>query len=227
MRLLLACVVFLALVPAAAAKGFEFEVCGASGCEELPPGVFLTGLFGGRELVPPAAAAPFYEVRGFDRQGREPGRWAYVPSARAVWRRDSGGTWTRLARPEQKRWHEVVRKLEPFPAPIVRRATVGGKPVSDPASYLALYDARPLVTAFSGDPLEIVLDSARPSPWTGPDAVFAFYPRESVLTIGGKILVLPGAVAARVQQRLGLGYTVSGLSRVRRDAPTASEGPRS
>jgi len=202
--------VFLLAAAPAAGKGFDYRLCGASGCKRLPAGASFYGLFGDREIAPPAAAAPYYELRGFDRKGREIGGLAYVPSAHAVWRHfgtgfSVGATWTRLSRLEEVRWREVVRGLTPLAAPTVRRATVGGKPVRDPASYLALYDAaRPRVTAFSGDPLEIVLESGRPSPWTGPDAAFAFYPREGVLTIGGRILVLPAAVAERVRQRAGL-----------------------
>jgi hypothetical protein len=212
-RVLLVGVIFFVLAPAAAGKGFEYRVCGVSGCERLSKRTSLPGLFGVRDLAPPAAPAPFYELRGADRQGREVGRWAYVPSAHAVWRRFSTsgfatasvGTWTRLTRDEETQWREAVRKLSPFAAPTVRRATVAGKPVSDPASYLALYEARAQVTVFSGDPLEIVLESGRPSPWTGPEAAFAFYPRESVVTTAGRILVLPVAVAERVQRRLALG----------------------
>jgi hypothetical protein len=89
--------------------------------------------------------------------------------------------------------------------PTIRRATVGGKPVRDPASYLALYQAQPQVTAFGGDSLEIVIESARPSPWTGPEAAIAFYPRDSVVTTAGRILVIPVAVAERMQRRLSLG----------------------
>jgi hypothetical protein len=135
-RLLLVCVAFLVLAPAAAGKGDEYRVCGASGCERLPESAGLAGLFGARAVAPPAAPAPFYEFRGSSHHGREVVRWAYVPSARAVWR--SGGTWTRLTRLDEARWREAVRGLSPFATRTVRRATVGGKPVRDPASYLAL-----------------------------------------------------------------------------------------
>jgi hypothetical protein len=208
-RLALVCCVFLLVAAPAAGKGAEYRLCGASGCKRLPADTFLDGLYGGRVVTPPAPAS-YYELRGFSHHsGREIGGWAYVPSAHAVRRYFgtgfTGGTWTQLSGREDARWRKAVRGLSPFAAPSVRRATVGGKPVRDPASYLALYAAPAQVTSFSGDPLEIVLESRRPSPWTGPAAAFAFYPREGVLTTAGMIFVLPAAVAGRVRQRVGLG----------------------
>jgi hypothetical protein len=210
-RLLLACCAFLLLATPAGGKGFQLRLCGASGCKAVAPGAALAGLYGVRALAPPARPGAYFELRAHDGE-RELGRWAYVPSAHAVWRHfgtsgAAGVTWTRLGPREDTGWQDAVRGLTPFAAPTVRAATLSGRPVRDPASYLAVYDAAPRVTSFAGDPLQLVLLGKRPSPWTGPDASVDFYPRQGVLVTAATILVLRPALAERLRERRSLRLT--------------------
>jgi len=207
-RLLVVCCALLLLAAPAGGKGFELRLCGASGCKAVPPGADLAGMYGSRAVAPPARPGAFVELRAYDGK-RELGRWAYVPSAHALWRRfgtsgSVGVTWTRLGPREDAAWRVAARGIRPYPAPTVRGATLAGRPVLDPASYLAVYEAAPLVTSFAGNPLQLVLISNRSSPWTGPDASVDFYPRQGVLVTAGTILVLPPALTERLRERRSL-----------------------
>jgi hypothetical protein len=210
-RPLLVCCAFLALAAPAGGKGFEYRLCGASGCRALPPGADLAGVYGARDLAPPARPGAYFVLGAYDGK-REMGRWAYVPSEQALWRRfgtsgPPGATWTRLGPLEDANWQRTVRGLVPFAAPTVRAATLGGKAVREPGSYLAVYDASPRVMSFAGNPLQLVLLSKRPSPWTGLDASADFYPRQGVLVTVGTILVLRPALAERLRERRSLRLT--------------------
>jgi hypothetical protein len=207
-RLLALCALALVLAPPAAGKGFAYRVCGANGCKPVPESAALAGLFGVRTLAPPAPPSRYFELRAFV-EGREVGRWAYVPEGHALWRRfgtsgSPGVSWTRLGPREDRRWRAAVRGLSPFPVPVVSSATLAGVRVADPASYLAVYAAQPRVTAFDGDPQPLVLRSSRPTPWTGPAAVIDVYPRQGVVVTGAAILVLAPAVAERLRARRSL-----------------------
>jgi hypothetical protein len=210
--LIAACFVTLLVAAPAGGKGFAYRLCGASGCKPAPESAGLAGLSGMRALAPPARPGAYFELRAYSRERRELGRWAYVPAAHALWRRfgtsgSAGVTWTRLDPDEDAAWRDTVRGLEPFRAPTVRAATLAGKPVADPASYLAVYEASPRVMSFSGDPIQLVLISKRPSPWTGLDASADFYPRQGVLVTAGTILVLRPALAERLRERRSLRVT--------------------
>jgi len=197
-RVLLVLCLALAAAGSAEAKSLDYRVCGADVCKRLGPGAPAAGLFGGT-MVAPGAPGPYYEIRVLGHDGRWAGHWAYVPGAQAIWR-GNAGTWTRLTAAEDAQWRRFVRGVKPYSVPSVRRATIGGRPVEDPSSYLALLAAPVRVSAFSGVPEPVVLESARMSPWTGMTPIADFYARQGVLVAAGMILRLPPAMAERARQ---------------------------
>ena len=201
--LVFACFVVLVLAPPAVGKGpLDVKLCGSFGCKTLPAGTSVVGAFGGSwEISPPPAPAPYFELRAMGGHGNEVRGVGYVPSARALWH---GGTWSRLTSAEDARWQRLVSGLKPFAAPIVRRVTVDGRSVEDPASYLAIYAVRPRVTTFSGAPQLLVMYSAGSSPWTGAERTVDFYPRQGVAVTAGTIFPLPPSITERIRLRQSL-----------------------
>ena len=93
----------------------------------------------------------------------------------------------------------AVRGLEPCRTPAVRAATLGGVPMNDPASYLAIYGSRPQVTSFSGDPLPLPCSRGGRRRGRAGMRRSDVYPREGVVVTAGTILVLPTPLAERLR----------------------------
>jgi hypothetical protein len=122
-KLLLCCALGLILVPTGGAKRFELEICGASGCKAIPARASgpIMAAYGSWEISPLIAPAPFFVVT-LTADGKEVGRLAYVPSARALWHRVStwsaaghgvSGTWSQLSAEDDVRWSRLPRGLRP------------------------------------------------------------------------------------------------------------------
>jgi hypothetical protein len=243
-RLLVVAVAAALALPAAAPAKLqgELRVCGASGCaivdrHEGHERWELLGAVTGGSSTGPARPGPFYEltVVPTDRRGRVLTafpllRFYYAPRAeriRATPSADTGdGAWRTLAAPPPE-LAAAVRKLRPFPAPILVRVEVGGRLARDPHSYLRLFrfpapkrgvadpagpypragdDGRRDIGQIAGywrrvqrHWLPVNLWSRRPSPW-GDDSTSLWVARRLPLVKrDGEIARVPRAVAARIR----------------------------
>jgi hypothetical protein len=147
----------------------------------------------------PPEPAPFYEFVTSGGEANER-RVAYVPSAAALWHasRGGGGTWARLRPEEAAALDRLTRGLQPYQRPTVSRATVGGRTVRDPSSYLSLYGASSRDVAISGRPVRVILYSGRPTPWTGLNLTIDYYPRGHVIVTAGTSWVIGSIMGRRL-----------------------------
>jgi hypothetical protein len=203
----------LALVLPAAAAAKELSaatVCGAKGCTTFQrPSMELAG--GGDGFTERAAApGPYYTVKlAVDADGhREAWTIFYVPGAEMVVYRDETGrtAFERLSGDPRLAFHRYTRGIAPFPAPTITGAAVGGKQVSDPQSYLALFTARGAGEAYPGaaDFVPITLHGARPSPWTD-GRYLMFSPSTGSLERGTRVVQLAPATVEAIVAGKGLG----------------------
>ncbi len=88
--------------------------------------------------------------------------------------------------------------IEPFAAPTVIGATVGGRRVADPSSYLALYGRGHDASIYpdADDWLPVELEASRPSPWTDTVLVVVS-PSKRIVEVGGTSLARLSAGESR------------------------------
>jgi hypothetical protein len=249
MRRLLPLALALALaVPGAApAKGPSgaLRICGSSGClilgRHVRHGVWelLADTTQGR-ATGPARPGPYYElaILALDERGRPQSafpsaRFYYAPRSKRI--RTSAtvdprdGVWRTLDAPPPA-LVAAVRRLRPFPAPILVRVEVDGRPAADPQSYLRLFRVqaprRPISDPAGLYPtdrstsdtsalvrywqrvgrywLPVSATSRRPGPW-GDDATFLWIARRLPLVKrDGEIVRVPAELAARVRRAQSL-----------------------
>jgi hypothetical protein len=194
------------LVGAAQAKvpPTGMDVCGAGGaCTHLDSqqaGAFWAGSI---EAGPPTAAAPFYVLRWhFD---TEPDQRAYfVPATRGIrWLRSSLA-WGAVSREGSAALTQQLRGLEPNPAPVLTRVTIGGRVVSRPATYLRLLGGKPSVIFPATDWLTVTLRSADPSPWTNGAALISLGKTAPYVVVDGWTYRIAPAIAKRARRGLPL-----------------------
>jgi hypothetical protein len=240
--IVLAAVVMLAVPAAAPAKvQGALRICGSSGCRIVDRHVghegwkLLADMTGG-SATGPARPGPYYElsILPLDARGRPQPEFPsssfyYAPRSKRV--RTStlidvdNGVWRTLDRPPAD-VVAAVRKLRPFPAPLLVRVDVDGRAAQKPQSYLRLYrlpaPRRPI-----GDPagpypsdgdrgadtaaivrywqrvdrhwLPVSLWTRRPSPW-GDDWTSLWVARRLPLVKrDGEIVRVPRALAERIR----------------------------
>jgi hypothetical protein len=206
----------LATAAAVGAKGWPRPtagtICGAGGCRS----------FGARDArrfdpsatyrvrIRPPAPASFYLVV-LRTPGAPARRLYYFPASAAI----------REDRPWAPAWRRLNVRLglEPYPKPRLARVRVDGRPARSPASYLALYALRgrrvggdpvaPLIEAGElrtlwRDWISIEPESARPSPWTDPQATLWLARRDDLLVRNGQTLRIPHRLAERIRARRSL-----------------------
>jgi hypothetical protein len=202
---LLAAVLALVVPTAAVAKELSAAtVCGAKGCTTFQkPSMDLAG--GGDGISEPApAAASYYTVKlTVDEQAHHES-WTvfYVPGADMVVYRDEVGrtAFERLTGDAQRAFHRYTAGIVPYSAPTITGATVGGRPVADPQSYLTLFAAPAAGESYpaAADFVPIVLHASRPSPWTD-GRYLMFSPSTGSLERGTRVVQLaPATVDAIV-----------------------------
>jgi hypothetical protein len=187
--------VAVALPGTAAAKELDSAtICGASGCRTIaqPPESLASGEDGISDAIP--APGAFYTVELSVSSGGEPDSWRvyWIPDAETVAFRDESGrtTFERLSGAPLAAFRTATSGLEPFAGPVVSGATVDGRPVSDPGSYLELFGRPTQVDAvpYEADWVPIEIRSRRPSPWT--NAVLLVYsPSAEIVEAGGTTFV--------------------------------------
>jgi hypothetical protein len=213
---LLVATIALVLPAAAAAKELSAAtVSGAKGCTTFEhPTMELAG--GGDGIADPAAApGPYYSVElAVDAEGHDDS-WTifYVPGAETIAFRDEVGrtTFERVTGDARLAFHEVTRGTAPFEAPTITGATVGGRAVDDPGSYLSLFTARGAGEAYpaAADFVPVVLLARVPSPWTD-GRYLMFSPSTGALERGTRVVQLPPATVAAVAAGESLGGASSG-----------------
>ena len=247
-RLLVLAAALALLVPSGAAgKGTRgaLRVCGSSGCEIVGRHLghdsweLLADLTGGAASGP-ALPGPFYRlsVVPIDERGRPQVEFPvetffYAPRGKRVRVAAAdgrGGVWRALDRPPRP-VASAVRRLRPFPAPLLVRVEVDGRIARDPQSYLRLFRLAsasrqiadpagpyPSNGVRAADTTQIVrywrrvdrhwlpvnLWSRRPSPW-GDDATSLWVARRLPLVKrDGEIVRVSGALAERVRRARSL-----------------------
>jgi hypothetical protein len=196
----LAALAVLALPGLASAKGWgNPRLCGPAGCTRA--GVWLNSLPAGEAQTVPAPA-PFYELRTC----RTCWRVWYVPSAHALAPR-AGSTFTLVTAEAAASFERLAVGLEPFPAPFVTAAFVGGRRVTgDASSYARLFElesAGPAVNAGT-DWVPIDLRSEQDTPWTNGATYLAYSPRKNLLQRGPELIRVPDPIARRLDRAVGL-----------------------
>jgi hypothetical protein len=213
------------LAPGAGAKGdiWGLRVCGASGCRE----VLLLANWAGGTQARPAPPSAYFTITYLDRRGRpaadEPSLY-YVPGADVLRRRGGIAAWMS---PSSSELRGVARGLRPFPRPRLTRVTVGGRPASDPGSYLRLYELpssqRPPADPAGRKPhgydqdelwryyarvrrhwIPVNLWSASPTPWGDGENFVWISRRGALLKRDDELLQVPPALAERVRRGLSL-----------------------
>jgi len=197
-----------------------FRLCGASGCAPLTgndaESVAVSLFYGaGIQLVGPTSLpADFYVLRWrFPNQREDSGY--FVPGSRVVrlfgsalggsTSSDLSVSWLRPSPAALQVLDRLSRGVRPLPAPTVRRVTVGGRPVRDPASYVRLWAVgNPALPNHPGGWLRIRVTTVAPSPWSDPLTDLRVARRGGWLYRDGTFFRVPAKFAARVRARLSL-----------------------
>jgi hypothetical protein len=244
--LVLAAVLALALPAAAPAKlQGALRICGASGCRIIDRHVGheawdALGALTGGSATGPARPGPFYELtlvpldsRGQPQPSFPFARFYYAPRSKRVRTNPAfapgDGTWRTVDTPPPV-VAAAVRRLRPFPAPVIARVEVNGRVADDPQSYLRLFripeSKRPIADPAGPYPaahgtadtdaivrywnrierhwLPVNLWSRRPSPW-GDDSTSLWVARRLPLVKrDGEIVRVPLALADRIRRAQSL-----------------------
>jgi len=185
-----------------------FDVCGASACTHVAfPAAeqFWIGTFGsdGTQRSAPAA---FYVMRW---------HWAptdlesayLIPAASAVrWNSGNGhpSGWSGVDSAAAAIAAQVVKGIDPYPAPVMTRVTVGGREVANPQSYVQLLSGKRSFAWVTGPWLRVTFESATASPWTDGSSIVRLARRHPYVSIDGMTFRIPRTVAQRARKALSL-----------------------
>jgi hypothetical protein len=127
----------------------------------------------------------------------------WVPSRSAIRGTNESGaaSWFGQSARAETLFEDAVRGVDPFPAPTLTAATIGGRKAADPASYARLLDPKwRLASDWSAnDWRRIHLFSDVASPWTDGKNVLLFSRRKHALMRDSHLVYkVPGAVARRL-----------------------------
>jgi hypothetical protein len=197
---------FCLVVPAVRADGgpagvVSTSVCGADRCVAAD-GASLIAEVGFRK--PPALPAPYFLVVT-SIASADSIRTTYdydVPSKHRIrlddvwwtWPNDNPGTLLSL-----------TARMLPLQPPTPTLATVGGRSVTDPSSYLPLFFAARLGSACGGPWLRVTIRAGRPSPWTDGRMDIRLARRSPCLWLDGWSYRLPRSVVRLARRGLPLG----------------------
>ena len=214
--------VLLFLPAAAQAKEIsKLSICGPSSCASITDHTLLQqwSEADNGQSAPPSPVAPFFRLETtvtlapgetFD-NGETSITWAdfYVPDASLI--RGTSETnlaaWTRLGSRATEILSKAAKGVAPFPAPVVTRATVGRRQVTDPASYSTLFDRSwKSSRSWASGWLRIRLQSDPASPWTDGKNVLLFSAKRRLLVRDGETVKVPSAVARRLSRAQSLSF---------------------
>jgi hypothetical protein len=208
---LLALAALALAAPGLAKEPKSATVCGPDGCATTNDSRQLLNLIADNGTTPPPPpAGEYYKVTMTIDVPPDAGvapkvEWWYTASGggllRAVQKDPSGVTaWYPLTATGTAFMERLTRDVKPFPLPRVTSATIGGKPVADPSSYLALFGQETTGSArvAAGDWQDIVF-SGPASPWTDNAVTLQYSPSADAILRGYEIAKLPPSLAAKVE----------------------------
>lgn len=218
MRFVMLVALVAVLLPASAfAKEIKsIQVCGAARCKTETDRAVLQAIGEGPgssdRYVGAPPASTFYSVKVTVDAGTERPAITWnafvVPSAGVMRTEDEArhALWRKMPARELAGWAALLRAVEPFARPTLTRVTVARNPVSDPGSYLALYDIKRsgTVRPRKADWVSIRLVATRPTPWTDGRNELSYSRSANLLLRDGELLRVPGAIAARLERRASL-----------------------
>lgn len=184
----LAALAVLALPGAVLAKNYgRPELCGPARCVRAD--FWLRSLPAGEARVVPAPAQYYALGPGSD-------GW-YVPSARVLAPR-AGAVLTRVTSEAAAAFERLAVGLEPFPAPRITAAFVGGRRVTgDASTYARLFELEGGGSAVNvgADWVPIELRSERDTPWTNGATYLAYSASRNLLQRGTELIRVPAGIA--------------------------------
>jgi hypothetical protein len=204
LALLLAAAALLAPSAASAKELVSATVCGATGCRTVTDEATLNEIPGGEAVTGLGAPAPYYRLQlvGGEPNGHRFGFTTYyVPSSNAMSFSEDG--LYRLHPISGARANGVMRRvtegIEPYAAPRITTAVVGGRRVAGAAaqSYASLLTAgeRTQLGPSPDDWVAIDLRSRRPSPWTAGRSELMFSKSKNLIEVGYEPRRISDAIA--------------------------------
>ena len=196
----------LVAVPAAQAKAPpDVKICGATACLAIAQNdAERLSLWSTSGAVAPGAPAPFYvfQYRWKTTDRYETVYW--IPS-RNLLRFTSAAlvSWCRVPRAA---FQPFASGLAPIPVPSIARATVGGRDVHVPASYLKLFSVGRATNEWPGVSgwLRVRFTASAASPWTDASANVRISSTANYLLRDDTVFVIPIRLADRIRRGLAL-----------------------
>lgn len=215
----------LAITGSAQAKAppSGFELCGSSACEaisssgdaeQLAIDLFYGGDNSSELWSARVPAAQFFSVRWSFAPGATHfgyyvpllNAFRYVGNPSASDGANEGWVhWIRLGAGARAIFERLTAGMEPLPAPVPSRVTVGGKPVRDPSSYLRLWSVGKATYTYPARgfmAIKTTCDLA--SPWTDPAATLQISRRGALLMRDSSVYRIPLQLARLVRARVSL-----------------------
>jgi len=113
--------------------------------------------------------------------------------------------WIKLGAGVRAIFERITASLQPFPAPVPSRVTVGGKAVRDPSSYLRLWSVGKATYAYpSSGFMAIKATCDLASPWTDTAATLQISRRGAFLMRDSSVYRIPARLARLVRARAPL-----------------------
>jgi hypothetical protein len=204
----------LLAAPAGAKNVSELKLCGPSACASIRDAslIELWEQSGAPRAVAAPPIGPFYRfettVSAAPGEKFENGQtsmtwtdWYVLRGTVGILRGTSEAdtaSWQRVAAAVNARFSAAVKGIDPYPAPAITSATVGGRAVSEPASYARLFDSswkRVTDRKLKGWK-RIYLHSAAPSPWTDGKNLLWYAAKRHHLERDGTVVAVPKRVGA-------------------------------
>jgi hypothetical protein len=130
----------------------------------------------------------------------------YVPSTGKVRQVDANGNHSWFGVKDALRIRDLTASLAPFPAPVLTRVTVGGKPVADPQSYAKLFSVGHEWLPWQYPRfIRVRFTSDTASPWTDGHVDVRVSRIGRLLWVDGTTFRIPLQLAQRIRARRSLG----------------------
>jgi hypothetical protein len=188
-------------------------ICGPHACASITDRGLLRDWMesGDGSTTGPAAVAPFLRIdttvsaaagETFE-DGKKSVTWSnyYVPNAQTLRGIGESGeaAWTRLDARAAEMVRTAAKGIEPFAAPVIDAATVGGRRVAGPATYARLFDRTWKATyQWPAETKRIRLHSHAAGPWTDGKNELLFSAKERLLVRDGETVKVPTSVARQL-----------------------------
>lgn len=211
----------LLLAPAGAAQAKEvtsLKICGASGCKESTDPEALRNWEPGTNSDPASVSStapePFYTVElgfgdGQQTVHRETAYW--LPRSGLMrFKSQALDPWWKIFPNQAALYKDVSAGVDPL-TPRLVRATVAGRAVADPSSYLRLMGSFPSLLFPKGKLhlTHVVLRASEPNPWVDGAAALSFDAKRRILVRSDGYFRLPGGLVKLLTKRASLASSAS------------------